>query len=255
MTLNNLYLGDCLELMKDIPSGTIDMILADLPYEVTRNKKDIRIPFKPLWEQYERVIKRKGAIVLFAQGLFLVDLINSKRKLFRYDLVWDKQLVSGFLNANRMPLRVHENIAVFYKNLPTYNPQFTKGKPLHSKGKAYLNKEHKNKNYGKFEMTDDNRAGSTLKHPKSIISFQKPHPSKAQHRTEKSIEMLEWLIRTYTNEGETVLDNVAGSGTTAIACINTNRNYICIEKDPTYFEIASKRIKNHKPQLSLNLNT
>ena len=239
---NEILLGDCLELMKDIPSESIDMILADLPYGTTQNKQDITLPFDNLWEQYERIIKDNGAIVLFGQGLFFVDLINSNRKLFRYDLVWDKQLTSGFLNANRMPLRIHENIAVFYKQLPTYNPQYTEGKPLHSKGKSYLNKEHKNENYGKFEMTDDSRAGSTQKHPKSIISFQKPHPSKAQHRTEKSVEMLEWLIKTYTNENELVLDNTAGSGTTAIACLNTNRQFIVMEKEQKYYDIILKRV-------------
>ncbi len=240
--LNKIYLGDCLDIMKDITTKSIDMILCDLPYGITQNKQDIIIPFDKLWNQYERIIKDNGAIILFGQGLFFVDLINSNRKLFRYDLVWDKQLISGFLNANRMPLRVHENIAVFYKNLPTYNPQFTEGEPLHSKGKSYINKEHKNQNYGKFEMTDDSRAGSTQKHPKSIISFQKPHPSKSQHRTEKSIEMLEWLIRTYTNENDIVLDNTAGSGTTGLASKNLNRNYIMIEKDPKYYQICLNRL-------------
>ena len=244
----NLIKGDCLEVMKDIPDKSIDAIIADLPYGATKNKNDIILPFDKLWEQYERIIKDNGAIVLFGQGLFFVDLINSNRKLFRYDLVWDKQLISGFLNANRMPLRVHENIAVFYKKLPIYNPQCTEGKPLHSKGKSYLNKEHKNENYGKFEMTDDNRAGSTQKYPKSIISFQKPHPSKAQHRTEKSIEMLEWLVKTYTNEGDLILDNCAGSGSTGIACLNTNRKFIGIELDEIYFNIANERMKQRMQQ-------
>ena len=237
-----LIQGYCLEKMKDIPDKSIDMILCDLPYGITQNKQDIIIPFDKLWEQYERIIKDNGAIVLFGQGLFFVDLINSNRKLFRYDLVWDKQLISGFLNANRMPLRVHENIAIFYKKLPTYNPQYTEGKPLHSKGKAYLDKERKNENYGKFKMTDDSRAGSKQKHPKSIISFPKPHPSIAQHRTEKSIEMLGWLVSTYTNEGDTVLDNCMGSGTTGVACKNLNRSFIGIELDLEYFKIAEKRI-------------
>jgi len=240
-----LIQGYCLEKMKDIPDKSIDMILCDLPYGITQNKQDIIIPFDKLWEQYERIIKDNGAIVLFGQGLFFVDLINSNRKLFRYDLVWDKQLISGFLNANRMPLRVHENIAIFYKKLPTYNPQCTEGKPLHSKGKAYLDKEHKNENYGKFKMTDDSRAGSKQKHPKSIISFPKPHPSIAQHRTEKSIEMLGWLVSTYTNEGDTVLDNCMGSGTTGVACKNLNRSFIGIELDLEYFKIAEKRINEN----------
>jgi len=243
---NTLVNADCLEAMKYIADKSIDMILCDLPYGTTQNKSDIILPFDKLWGQYERIIKDDGAIILFGQGLFFVDLINSNRKLFRYDLVWDKQLISGFLNANRMPLRAHENIAVFYKQLPIYNPQYTEGKPLHSKGKTYLNKEHKNENYGKFEMTDDSRAGSTQKHPKSIISFQKPHPSKAQHRTEKPIEMLEWLIKTYTNKGETVLDNTFGSCSTGVACLNANRNFIGIEMDEKYFEIGVDRMKRHE---------
>lgn len=221
------------------------MILCDLPYGTTQNKYDVVIPFDKLWKEYERVIKDNGAIVLFGQGLFFVDLINSNRKLYRYDLVWNKELISGFLNANRMPLRQHENIAVFYKKLPTYHPQFTEGKPLHSKGNMYMNKDHKNSNYGKFEMTDDSRAGSTQKHPRSILTFQKPHPSIAKHPTEKSIDMLEWLIKTYTNEGELVLDNAMGSGTCGLACLKTNRRFIGIEKQDQYFQISVERMVNY----------
>ena len=238
----DLRQGDCLELMKDIPDKSIDMILCDLPYGTTRNKSDIIIPFEPLWKQYERIIKDNGAIILFAQGVFYIDLVNSNRKLFRYDLVWDKCLVSGFLNAKRMPLRQHEQIAVFYKKLPTYNPQFTQGKPLHSKGIAYTNKEIKNQNYGKFNITDDIRAGSTQKYPTSIIKFQKPHPSITIHRTQKPVELLEYLIKTYTNENDIILDNCMGSGTTGVACKNLNRNFIGIELDENYFNIAKERI-------------
>ena len=238
----SLRQGDCHELMKDIPSKSIDMILCDLPYGVTNNKKDIALPFNKLWEQYERVIKDDGAIVLFAQGTFYIDLVNSNRNLFRYDLVWDKVLTSGFLNAKRMPLRQHEQIAVFYKKLPTYNPQFTVGEPLHSKGTSYKNKKVVNRNYNGFELLDDDRVGCVDKYPTSIIRFQKPHPSIAKHPTEKSIPCLEWLIKTYTNEGDTVLDNCMGSGTTGVACINTNRNFIGIELDKNYFNIAKERI-------------
>ena len=158
------------------------------------------------------------------------------------DLIWDKVLTSGFLNAKRMPLRQHEQIAVFYKKLPKYNPQFTSGKPLHSKGKAYKDKPIVNQNYGVFHTADDSRAGSTEKYPTSILKFQKPHPSISVHRTQKSVELLEWLINTYTNEGETVLDNCMGSGSTGVACINTNRNFIGYELDEKYFKIAEKRI-------------
>lgn len=238
----NLYQGDCLEEMKQIKDKSIDMILCDLPYGTTQNKSDIIIPFEPLWKQYERIIKDNGAIILFSQGVFYIDLVNSNRKLFRYDLVWDKCLVSGFLNAKRMPLRQHEQIAVFYKKLPTYNPQFTQGKPLHSKGIAYTNKEIKNQNYGKFNITDDTRAGSTQKYPTSIIKFQKPHPSITIHRTQKPVELLEYLIKTYTNENDIILDNCMGSGSTGVACKNLNRNFIGIELDENYFNIAKERI-------------
>ena len=233
-----LFNGDCLELMKDIPDGSVDMILCDLPYGVTQNKADIVIPFKPLWEQYERIIKPNGAIVLFAQGVFYVDLVNSNRKLFKYDLIWDKQLVTGFLNANRMPMRQHEQIAVFGKGKIIYNPQMVVGAKNHRKGK---NKTCKNDNYGEFKFQECKTDG--LKYPTSIISFPKPHSSVAKHRTEKSIPLLEWLIKTYTNKNETVLDNCMGSGTTGIACIHTKRNFIGIEIDKQYFDIAKQRIE------------
>lgn len=242
----DLYCGDCLEIMKSIPDGSIDMILCDLPYGVTQNKKDTAIPFDPLWKQYERIIKDNAAVVLFGQGTFYVDLVNSNRKMFRYDFMWNKELTSGFLNANRMPLRQHEQIAVFYKKLPTYNPQFSTGKPLHSKGKSYKYKPMKNQNYGKFGATDDVRAGSTDKYPTSVLNFAKPHPSVAMHRTEKPIDLLGYLIKTYTNEGDTVLDSCMGSGSTGVACVNTNRRFIGMELDPHYFEIASNRIETAK---------
>ena len=239
----DLRLGDCLEVMKDIPDKSIDMILCDLPYGVTANKKDVALPFDKLWEQYCRVIKDNGCIVLFGQGLFFVDLIKSNVQMFRYDIVWDKSLTSGFLNAKRMPLRQHEQLAIFYKKQPTYNPQFTQGKPLHGKGTAYKTKQPQNNNYGFFENTEDNRKGCTDKYPTSIFRFSKPHPSKAVHPTQKPVALLEYLIKTYTNEGETVLDNCMGSGSTGVACVNTNRNFIGIELDENYFNIAKERIE------------
>ena len=238
-----LLQGDCLELMEDIPDKSIDLILCDLPYGTTRNSWDEVIPFDKLWAQYNRIIKDNGAILLFAQGKFYVNLVSSNMKMFRYDLVWDKELVSGFLNAKRMPLRRHEQVAVFYKHLPTYNPQFTQGKPLHSKGTAYQTKELTNNNYGDFKATDDDRAGSTEKYPTSIIKFQKPHPSVCVHPTQKPIELLEYLIKTYTNEGDTVLDNCMGSGSTGVACKNTDREFIGMELDEKYYKIACERLE------------
>ena len=234
----NLYNGDCLEKMQDIPDASIDMILCDLPYGVTNNKLDIVIPFDKLWEQYERIIKDNGAIVLFAQGIFYVDLVNSNRSLFRYDLMWDKVLTTGFLNAKKMPLRQHEQIAVFYKNPPIYNPQMTVGNKNHSKGmpKDIL----VNNNYGEYDFVESNFDG--LKYPTSILRYSKPHPSVAKHRTEKPIELLEYLIKTYTNEDALILDNCMGSGSTGVACVKTNRSFIGIELDKNYFNISTDRI-------------
>lgn len=246
LKINKIYNQDCLEGMKLLDDHSIDLICTDLPYGVTQNKSDIVIPFGPLWEQYERIIKENGAIVLFGQGMFYIDLVDSNRKLFRYDLVWDKILTTGFLNAKKMPLRQHEQIAVFYKKPPTYNPQFTIGKPLHSQGKACVGDEIVNNNYGKFDRNNNNRAGSTEKYPTSIIQIQKPHSSKAKHRTAKPVELIEWIVKTYTNPGEIVLDSCAGSGTTAIAAMNTGRNWICFENDKDVFETAEERIKEYQ---------
>ena len=237
-----LYQGDCLEIMKQIPDKSIDMVLCDLPYGCTQSQIDVQIPFEQLWEQYKRVTKDNAAIVLFAQGLFFVDLVQSNRKMYRYDLCWDKILISGFLNAKRMPLRQHEQIAVFYKKKPTYNPQMSIGKPLHSKGYSYKEKDATNKNYGEYGTVDDDRVGSTEKYPTSIVRFQKPHPSKALHQTERPVDLLEYLIRTYSNKGDVVLDNCMGSGSTGVACVNTDRRFIGIELNDEYYHIAESRI-------------
>lgn len=242
-----LYNGDCLDIMKGLPSGSVDMVLCDLPYGTTQNKWDAVIPYDLLWEQYNRVAKETAAIVLFAQGLFYVDLVQSNRANFRYDIVWDKKLKSGFLNANVMPLRVHEQIAVFYRQKPVYNPQMEVGLPLHSKGRGV--KKMVNNNYGDYKDNGDLRKGSTEKYPSSILNVQKPHPSVSVHPTQKPVDLLEYLIRTYTNEGETVLDNTMGSGSTGVACVNTNRNFIGIEKDEKYFDIAKKRINESSKKL------
>lgn len=240
----NLMQGDCLVKMKDIEAKSIDMILCDLPYGETNNPKDIVIDFDTLWQQYNRIIKDNGCIALFAQGDFYIDLVCSNRNMFRYDLVWDKGLVTGFLNANRMPLRKHEQIAIFYKSLPTYNPQFTKGQPLHSRGQAYKSKNMVNHNYNEYQIIDDYRKGSTDKYPTSILSFTKSHPMVANHATEKPVSLLEYLINTYTNEGDTVLDNCMGSGSTGVACINTKRNFVGIELDKEIYNNAENRLLN-----------
>ena len=244
--MHSLLKGDCLQLMKNIPSKSIDMILCDLPYGVTQNVHDIKIPFGDLWEEYERIIKDNGVIALFGQGKFYVELVSSNMKLFRYDLVWNKKLISGFLNSNRQPLRQHEQIAIFYKKQPTFHPQFHQGNPLHGKGTSYKHKEGKNNNYGKFNAIEDTRKGSTEKYPTSILEFAKEHPSQTQHPTQKPVKLLEYLIKTYTNEGDVVLDNCMGSGSTGIACKNTGRHFIGMEIDDEYFEIAKERINGNE---------
>ncbi|WP_366945117.1 site-specific DNA-methyltransferase [uncultured Metabacillus sp.] len=243
--LNKIYNEDCLIGMKRIKDRSIDMILCDLPYGVTaRNKWDQIIPFDELWEHYNRIIKDDGAIVLFANGMFTADLMQSNRKNWKYNLVWGKVLPSGHLNAKKQPMREHEDICVFYKKQPTYNPQMVKGKPSHSVGKAegISQEDHsRNTNYGEFKKV---QTEGDMKYPKSILTFQKPHPSTTIHPTQKPVELCEWLIKTYTNEGETVLDNCAGSGTTLIAALNTNRNFIGFELEEEYYNGALERIEN-----------
>lgn len=241
-----LHNGDCLEVMKSIPDKSVDMILCDLPYGCLNKKNpnaswDKPLPMDKLWFEYERIIKDNGVIILFGQGLFTARVMLSNEKLWKYNIIWKKgNRVSGFLNAKKQPLRNHEDIMVFYKKQPTYNPQMTIGQPLHGKGSGVHN--FKNSNYGVFKEMDDTRKGSTLKYPKSVLTFDKPHPSK--HPTEKPVDLCEWLIKTYSNEGDTVLDNCMGSGTTGVACKNTNRNFIGIELDENYFKIAQERLNN-----------
>ena len=234
--------GDCLEIMKDIPDKSIDMILADLPYGTTRNKWDSIIPLKPLWEQYERIIKDNGAIVLHSQQLFTSKLIMSNSKIYKYSWVWSKSQVTGFLNANKQPLREHEDICVFYKKQCTYNPQMVKGKM------QLKNTGGHSSNYNKFEAQPHY---SNEYYPKTILDFPLRR-FKGGHPTQKPIELAEYLIKTYTNEGETVLDNCMGSGTTGVACINTNRKFIGIELDKKYFEIAKERIESQEVQMEKN---
>lgn len=248
---HKLYNGDCLELMKDIPGNSIDMILCDLPYGATKNKWDTVIPFDELWRQYNRIIKDNGAIVLFAQGMFTSDLMQSNSRHWRYNLIWEKDRPSGFLNAKRMPLRSHEDICVFYKKLPTYNPQFWEGKPLHGMGNNFKEGNLGNNNYGNFPSHTNPsalRKGDTQKHPRSVLKFNRPHPP--IHPTQKNVDLCEWLVKTYTNENEVVLDNCMGSGTTGVACMNTGRRFIGIELDKDYFEIAKNRIEEslHKQE-------
>ena len=246
-----LLLGNCLTLLSNIEKGSIDLILCDLPYG-TLNKKnpfaqwDKQLSLEELWKHYKRIIKPQGVILLFAQGMFTAKLMMSNEKWWKYNLIWDKVLATGFLNAKRQPLRSHEDICVFYNKTPIYNPQMHKGKPLHGKGTKYKDKELINRNYGKFYIVDDIRKGNTEKYPKSILTFQKPHPSITVYPTQKPISLLEFLIKTYSNEGDMVLDNCMGSGSTGVACIHTKRKFIGMEINESSFLIAKQRIEEAK---------
>ena len=228
-----LYQGDCLEEMGKISDGSVDMILCDLPYGTTKNKWDSVIPLDKVWADYMRIIKTNGAIVLFAQTPFDKVLGCSNIGMLKYEWIWQKTEGTGFLNAKKMPLKFHENILVFYKNLPTYNPQMSAGKPYKYKKDGISSSNYGNSNGTDIIINNGERC------PKSIIEFQK---DKGLHPTQKPVSLLEYLVKTYTNEGETVLDNCMGSGSTGVACVNTGRKFIGIELDDKYFEMAKNRI-------------
>lgn len=236
--LNKVTHGDCLEVMKDIEDKSIDMILCDLPYGTTQNKWDSVIPLAQLWEEYNRVIKDDGAIVLTSVGIFTANLIVSNSKNFKYKWIWEKSKATNFLNSKKQPLRKYEEICVFYKKQPTYNPQMTLGEP-YNKG---VRKNQLTGSYGGFQPVLVESAGE--RYPTDIIYFKTAESEgKVVHPTQKPVALFEYLIKTYTNEGETVLDNCMGSGTTAVACINTKRNFIGIELEEKYYNIANKRIE------------
>lgn len=239
-----LLQGDCLELMKEIPTGSVDMILCDLPCGTTACEWDNVIPFEPLWEQYKRIIKQNGAVVLFSDEPFTSCLVQSNIKQFRYKWVWDKCRGSNFQNARFSPMKCTEDISVFYKKKPTYNPQFWYSTPYKTKAKK-RNRTIEGLSGGsaaKFcaeTVSEDGR-----RYPLNLLRFKRD--ASRIHPTQKPVALLEYLIRTYTNEGETVLDNCMGSGSTGVACVNTGRNFIGIELDPVYFEIAKDRIERSK---------
>lgn len=241
-----MYNEDCLDGMKGIDDKSIDLICTDLPYgQTARNKWDSVIPFEPLWVQYERIIKDNGAIVLFANGMFTADLMQSNRKLWKYNLIWQKTQPTGFYNAKKMPLRSHEDICIFYKKPPTYNPQKTTGhKRKVSKAEHKINCKQ-SLDYGVGGLTTYD---STERYPKSVLTFAKDIQKSALHSTQKPVALIEEIIKTYTNPGKLVLDSCAGSMTVAIAAINTERNYICFEKDREIFNIGSQRVKEHLAQ-------
>ena len=231
-----IYNEDCLEGMKRLDDGSVDMILTDLPYGITAADFDVRIPFEPMWEQFKRVTKRNAAIVLFSQMPFGAELIMSNRKMFRYEWIWEKSLGVGFLNVKKMPLRCHENILVFYQQLPTYNPQFTKGKPRCSFNPT------KSKNYGKKHGVIIENDGEHY-YPRDVQYFTLGLMTRDNiHPQQKPIDLLEYLIKTYTNDGETVLDATMGSGSTGVAAVNLGRKFIGFELQTKFYDIAKKRI-------------
>jgi len=233
----NLIHGDCLEKMNDIQDKSIDMILCDLPYGMTKNKWDTVIPFDQLWEHYNRVIKDNGAIVLFGSQPFTSIMITSNLKMFRYCLVWEKNKFSDFLNAKRKPMKTNEDICLFYKKQPTYNPQYTYGDPY----KRWNTQKavDKQTNYGGHKKNvAESKDGKRL--PTTVLKFNRVERPK--HPTQKPQDLLEWLIKTYSNEGELVLDNCMGVGTTGLACKKTNRHFIGIELDSKYYKVAQDLI-------------
>ena len=253
---NSIVNAGCLEAMKFIPDRSIDAIITDLPFGITACKWDTVIPFDLLWEQYKRIIKPNGAIALFGSQPFTSALVMSNPKWFKYEWIWEKNTISGFLNAKRQPLRKHESILVFYQKQPCYNPQYEKySQSTYDRyDGASSSARHSAKNASQFcysghtphnGFTDFKRG----RFPTTVQKFDAPNKQNFARLapTQKPVPLIEYLIKTYTIEGELILDNTSGSGTLAIAAINTNRRYICIEKDPDYFEVMRNRIENHDP--------
>jgi len=235
-----LWHGDCLELMKQIPNGSIDAVITDPPYGTTACKWDSVIPFEPMWAELKRIIKPNGAIVLFGNQPFTSSLIMSNPKMFKYEWIWQKTQATGHLNSKKMPMKSHEQILVFYNQQCTYNYQKTfDHKPMNSGTKRST---LKNNVYGEMKNDNIKFGGNTDRYPRTVINFAKDIQNNYLHPTQKPITLMEYLVKTYTNENETVLDFTMGSGTTGVACKNLNRNFIGIELDESYFNIAKNRI-------------
>lgn len=252
LELDKIHLGDCLELMPSIPSKSVDMILCDLPYGTTACEWDSIIDMGKLWAEYERVIKDNGAIVLTANSRFVFTLHASNPKIYRYKWIWLKTKPTRFMNASKMPMALHEDILIFYKALPTYNPQMTVGKPYIDTNDRKTLFSHTHSQFSKSTKSYKKRAiyNNGTRYPTDIIRICN-NRNRTLHPTQKPVALFEYLIKTYTNEGETVLDNCSGSGTTAIACLNSNRHFICIERDEAYYKKSLDRIADHEPLLRL----
>ena len=245
--VNSIFEGDCIEIMKQFPDNCIDMILCDLPYGTTQNKWDSIIPLDELWHEYKRIIKENGAIVLTSQGLFTAQLMLSNPKQFKYKWVWEKSKPTNFLNAKKQPLRKYEDICVFYKKQPVYNPQMTHGHKRKVCTRNYTRENTGTSCYGR-EVRNDHY-DSTDRYPVDVQTFSNGDQTKRYHVTQKPVDLLAYLIRTYTNEGDTVLDNCMGGGSTGIACLQTGRKFIGIEIDPDIFKTAKGRIEAEERRL------
>ena len=245
-----IFNEDCISGMTRLADGSVDCIICDPPFQTTDCDWDIRLPMEEMWLQFNRVTKQNAAIVLFSQLPFAVDLINANRKMFRYEWVWEKSKAVGFLNANKMPLRAHENILVFYRQLPTYNPQFSTGKPY-----VMNHKDRQRGVYrpaqGKITVND-----GTKYYPRDVLKVNSVNGSKAEpryHPTQKPVTLMEFLIKTYTNKWETVLDATMGSGTTGVACMTTGRKFIGFETNEKFFAISRARIEAARTKRQLEL--
>lgn len=245
-----LYNDDCFNIFKSIEDNSIDLILCDLPYGLSRTKKiwDCALPLDKLWQEYNRIIKSQGNIVLFSSGLFTIDLINSNRKQYKYKLIWKKNTASGMGLAKYRPMNYYEEICVFNNTNATYNPQM---KLRENKAKHSYKYNHSCRNSNHVNFKDkEYKYNPDWVQPSNVLEFNTvPNRNGKLHPTQKPVDLCEWLIRTYSNENDTVLDNCMGSGTTGVACINTNRNFIGIEIDDGYFNIAEQRIneKTNRP--------
>lgn len=237
-----LYNEDCLKILKDFPKQSINLILSDLPYGMTKMEWDKKISFPTLWKEYERILAPNGNIVLFSSGLFTIDLINSNRKLFKYKLIWKKNVPTGMSNAKTRPMKYYEEICVFNKGHATYNPIM---KPREGKGKDCYKYEHYFGNSHHLDLKKQpKKYDPDWVQPSDVLEFKTvPNRSGKLHPTQKPVDLLKWLVHTYSNEEELVLDNCMGSGSTGEACIELNRNFIGIEIDPKYFEIAKNRLQ------------
>jgi len=237
-----LHLGNCLDVMRDIADASVDMVLTDPPYGTTACKWDAVIPFESMWEHLKRITKPNGAIVLTASQPFTSALVMSNVAMFKYCWVWEKSKATGFLNAKKRPLVAHEDVVVFCQSVPAYNPQKTSA-AAYDKGLRKAQTE--NDVYGRFSQVGVKSSGE--RYPRSVQYFTTAEREGGYHKTQKPVALMEYLIRTYTNAGETVLDFTMGSGTTGVACKNLGREFIGVERDPEYFAVASARITNHQP--------